>query len=264
MRLKISHRTEYRYDAPVSYALQRLRLFPRSGPSQTVLEWSLTAKGAQDQARFVDGFGNDTRLMSIDGAQRAIVIEAAGTVETRDTAGVTGKHEGLAPLWLFCQQTKLCTAGRGIAGLVRAIPDGADVERLHGLMALVRERVAYVIGTTDAATTAEEALANGQGVCQDHAHIFLTGARLMGFPGRYVSGYLRIDDVDEQVASHAWAEVHVEGLGWVAFDCSNGISADARYVRIATGRDYRDAMPVIGIRLGQAQEQLAVQITVEQ
>lgn len=86
----------------------------------------------------------------------------------------------------------------------------------------------------------------------------------MGFPGRYVSGYLRIDDVVEQVASHAWAEVHVEGLGWVAFDCSNGISADARYVRIATGRDYRDAMPVIGIRLGQAQEQLAVQIRVEQ
>lgn len=177
MRLKISHRTEYRYDAPVSYALQRLRLFPRSGPSQTVLEWSLTAEGAQDEARFVDGFGNDTRLMSIDGAQQAIVIEAAGIVETRDTAGVTGKHEGLAPLWLFCQQTKLCTTGRGIAGLVRAVPDGADVERLHGLMALVRERVAYVIGTTDAATTAEEALANGQGVCQDHAHIFLTGAR---------------------------------------------------------------------------------------
>lgn len=264
MRLKISHRTEYRYDAPVSYALQRLRLFPRTGPTQTVVEWSLSAEGAKEEARFVDGFGNDTRLMSMEGGRQAILIEAAGIVETRDTAGVTGKHEGLAPLWLFRQQTPLCTAGRGVTALVRAVPEGEDVERLHGLMALVRERVAYVIGATDAATSAEEALAAGEGVCQDHAHIFLTGARLMGFPGRYVSGYLRIDDRDEQVASHAWAEVHVEGLGWVAFDCSNGISADDRYVRVASGRDYRDAMPVMGIRLGQAEEALAVQISVEQ
>ncbi len=48
------------------------------------------------------------------------------------------------------------------------------------------------------------------------------------------------------------------GLGWVAFDASNGISPDERYVRVAIGRDYRDATPVSGIRLGQAEEQLAV------
>ena len=29
MRLKISHRTEYNYDAPLSYALQRIRLTPQ-------------------------------------------------------------------------------------------------------------------------------------------------------------------------------------------------------------------------------------------
>ena len=50
----------------------------------------------------------------------------------------------------------------------------------------------------------------------------------------------------------------------VAFDVSNGISPDERYVRLATGRDYRDAMPISGIRLGQSQELLEVHITVEQ
>ena len=63
---------------------------------------------------------------------------------------------------------------------------------------------------------------------------------------------------------HAWAEAHVAGLGWVAFDAANGISPDERYVKVATGRDYRDATPVSGIRLGQAEEQLAVTVTVEQ
>ena len=85
-----------------------------------------------------------------------------------------------------------------------------------------------------------------------------------GFPARYVSGYLMMDHAAEQAASHAWAEAHVDGLGWVAFDAANGFRPTSRYVRVATGRDYRDAMPVSGIRLGQAEERLAVQITVEQ
>ena len=73
-----------------------------------------------------------------------------------------------------------------------------------------------------------------------------------------------MDATIEQAASHAWSEAHVSGLGWVAFDVANGISPDERYVKVATGRDYRDAMPVSGIRLGQAEEQLAVTVTVEQ
>lgn len=264
MRLKISHRTEYQYDAPLSYALQRLRLFPKSGFSQSVIEWALSIEGAHEEVRYDDGFGNDTRLLSIEDQPHTIVIAASGVVETKDTHGVSGRHSGLAPLWLFRHETPLSAAGTGIAALVDGIERGEPLDTLHALMALVSERVSYMTGTTSSITTAEEALVQGQGVCQDHAHIFMAAARRMGFPARYVSGYLRMDDVDEQTASHAWAEAHVEGLGWVGFDCSNGISPDERYVRLATGRDYRDAMPVMGIRLGQAQEQLAVHIRVEQ
>jgi transglutaminase-like putative cysteine protease len=264
MRLKISHRTEYHYDAPLSYALQRLRLFPKSGHGQTVHEWALSIEGAREEVRYDDSFGNDARLLSIDGAPHQIVITASGVVETRDTAGVAGPHKGLAPLWLFCQETPLCEAGAGVAALLEDVGGETELERLHSLMRLVRERVAYTIGATSAVTTAEEALVQGQGVCQDHAHIFLAAARRIGLPARYVSGYLRLDAADEQTASHAWAEAHVEGLGWIGFDSSNGICPDERYVRVATGRDYRDAMPVMGIRLGEAQERLAVAITVEQ
>ena len=94
--------------------------------------------------------------------------------------------------------------------------------------------------------------------------MFSAAARRLGFPARYVSGYLMMNETIDQAASHAWAEAHVPGLGWVAFDASNGISPDERYVRVATGRDFRDATPVSGIRLGKAEEQLAVSITVEQ
>lgn len=264
MRLKISHRTEYAYDAPLSYALQRLRVFPKSDTAQNVVEWSLAIEGAREEVRYDDCYGNDTRLLSIEGAPQTITVTASGTVETVDTAGVSGRHAGLAPLWLFERDTALSAAGEKVTALVTEIGEGSDLDRLHQLMLLIRGRVAYETGTTDATTTGEEALCAGRGVCQDHSHIFLGAARKLGYPARYVSGYLRMDGVDEQTASHAWAEAHVAEIGWVGFDCSNGISPDERYVRIATGRDYRDAMPVMGIRLGQAQEQLAVHIRVEQ
>ncbi|MCR6672100.1 transglutaminase family protein [Devosia ginsengisoli] len=266
MRLRISHISEYSYDAPLFYALQRLRLVPKSGPTQTVTEWSLSIEGAREEVRYDDAFDNDTRLLSINDEPHRIIVTASGVVDTVDANGIFGPHRGLAPLWLFRQPTDLSRPGQGVAALAEVVGEGegGEIERLHALMALVRERVAYTVGATNAVTTAEEALAQGQGVCQDHAHIFISAARRLGFAARYVSGYLRLDGADEQTASHAWAEAYVEGLGWAGFDSSNGISPDERYVRVACGRDYRDAMPVMGIRLGQAEERLAVRITVEQ
>ena len=264
MRLKITHRTEYRYDQPVQYLLQRLRLLPSSGRTQTVGSWMIKVEGAREEVRFTDHFGNDTRLVSAESGQNAITVEAAGDVTTHDTAGVTGPHQGFAPLWLFAQQTQLTTAGEGIRELAGAVGQGTEIERLHRLMGAIGERVAYRPGTTSVVTPAEEALALKSGVCQDHSHIFIAAAGALGFPARYISGYLMMDAAVEQAASHAWAEAYVVGLGWVAFDPANGISPDERYVRVATGRDYRDASPVSGILLGQAQEKLAVTVTVEQ
>jgi transglutaminase-like putative cysteine protease len=264
MRLKITHRTEYRYDQPVHYALQRLRLFPYSSATQNVRSWTLTVEGAREEVRFSDHFGNDTRLISVEGEPHTISVEAAGEVETVNKAGVTGFQRGFAPLWLFLRESPLTAPGEGIEALAAGFGKTAEVACLHDLMAAIRDRVAYKPGATHVETVAEDALATGSGVCQDHAHIFIAAARLIGFPTRFVSGYLMVDGVAEQAASHAWAEAHVEALGWVGFDVANGISPDENYVRVASGRDYRDAMPVSGIRSGQASEQLAVRISVEQ
>jgi transglutaminase-like putative cysteine protease len=113
-------------------------------------------------------------------------------------------------------------------------------------------------------TKAEDALEAGRGVCQDHAHVFIAATRLLGYPARYAGGYLMMNDRVQQDAGHAWAEAHVEGLGWVGFDVSNAISPDARYVRVATGLDYREAAPVSGMRFGAASESLDVSIQVQQ
>src|SRR5262249_60583923 len=93
------------------------------------------------------------------------------------------------------------------------------------------------------------AFALKRGVCQDLTHIFIAAARAIGFPARYVSGYLhRADGVVHQEAGHAWAEAHVSGLGWVAFDPANGICATDAHIRVAAGLDYLGAAPVRGTR----------------
>jgi transglutaminase-like putative cysteine protease len=263
MRLKISHTTEYAYDEPVPYSLQRLRLTPVSGPTQKVLNWAVTVDGAKIETGYADQYGNRVELVSVEGAEHRITITASGEVETHDKAGVFGAHQGFCPLWLFLRETPLTTPGELVRNLAENVHGDSELAQLHALMEAIHETVAYTPGTTTTETTAEEALAAKSGVCQDHAHIFIAAARLRNTPARYVSGYLLMEGQSEQVATHAWAEAHVPGLGWVGFDAANNVCPDDRYVRIASGLSYRDGAPVSGLRLGQAGENLKVSLTVE-
>lgn len=266
MRLAIRHTTHYAFAEPVSYALQRLRLTPKETQGQTIVHWDMTFVNAHLELVYDDQHFNTVTLIGMAAGAREVTVTCQGAVETRDNAGVIGRHSGHLPLWSFLRQTALTRPGPRLRALVRDLPapgEGAPLDFLHALSALVRERIAYTTGRTHAATTAEEAVQHSHGVCQDHAHVFIGAARAAGIPARYVSGYLMMNDRVGQEATHAWAEAHVEGLGWVGFDVSNGISPDPRYVRVATGNDYRDAAPVTGISFGGTEERLTVGVEVE-
>ena len=266
MRLSIVHTTRYRFDRPVDYALQELRLMPRSGPGQEVLSWNIELAGGRRQVDFADQHGNHVVLVRANTGVEALEIHCRGEVETSDTHGIFGRHQGPAPLWYITRSTALTRQGPQVRALARKLAaiEDTDIARLHALRDLVADAVTWETGRTHAETSAEDALTAGHGVCQDQAHVFLAAARAAGYPGRYVSGYLMLDDRIEQDASHAWAEVHVEDLGWVGFDVSNGIAPDERYVRIATGLDYREAAPVSGLRFGEAAEDMSVTLQVQQ
>ena len=64
-------------------------------------------------------------------------------------------------------------------------------------------------------------------------------------------------------ASHAWAEIHVDGLGWVGFDAANNCCPDDRYVRLCSGFDAFDAAPIRGLAMGRGDEDLEVAVAVE-
>ncbi|NSZ17566.1 transglutaminase family protein [Agrobacterium vitis] len=262
MRLKINHVTEYSYDEPVQFSLQRLRLTPIENPGLHVLSWTIVVDGANVEAGFNDQFGNHTHLVSFEGDAKSVRIVASGEVQTEDRAGVFGAHTGYVPLWLYLRDTPRTKAGKLVRDLVKSLAGDNELARMHDLMARVHEQVRYETGTTTTETNAEQALEAGIGVCQDHAHIMISAARLMNMPARYISGYLMMEGIEEQTATHAWAEIHLPSLGWVGFDAANNVCPDARYVRLASGLSYADAAPVSGMRIGLAGEDMSVTVSV--
>jgi transglutaminase-like putative cysteine protease len=266
MQLKIAHETRYEFPQPVAYALYQLRLTPKARAGQKVLSWDVEVEGGTEEARFVDQFNNETLLVSAGAGATSLIVRAHGEAETDDTAGIVGKHRGSTPIWFYERTSELTRPGPTIRRFANSLGSDYDndVDRMHTLMHAIGASVTYESGKTNVTTTAEEAASAGHGVCQDHTHIFVSAARYLGFPARYVSGYLMMNDRVQQDASHAWAEVYVDALGWVGFDASNAISPDSRYVAGATGLDYNDAAPISGLSFGPGAETLDVTVQVQQ
>lgn len=263
MRILIQHRTEYRYSQPLMQSVQYVRLTPRSGASQTVNRWKLACPGA-DLTEWTDHYGNICHTLVIARPTTSMVIEVSGDVQTADTNGVIPGGTTALPFEVYLRETAYTQPDRNIAKFAQKFrpPIAADaIAGLHQLMLGVKEGVAYEKNSTTVHTTAAETLAAGRGVCQDHAHLFIAVCRQLGVPARYVSGYLgRGEGPQQTTASHAWAEALVPDLGWVSFDCANGLCATEAYVRVAVGLDYADAGPVRGVRTGGGVEELDVSV----
>lgn len=264
MLIRISHVTRYTYSEPVNYSVQSLRLTPAPFKGQRIADWTVHVPACAKSLQFKDGFGNAVDLISVYVPHSELVIEAGGTIETSDCNGVVAGLGKSIPPRVFLKETDQTRPDSNIRDLARSIGEKDPLDRLHALAGAVRDRVEYIAGITDAHTGAAEALADGKGVCQDHAHIFISAARSLGMPARYVTGYLIVGATQPSDAHHAWAETWVDPLGWVGFDVANRICPTDQYVRLAVGLDATYAAPIIGSRRGGAGETLAVSVAVQQ
>ena len=214
-----------------------------------------------------DFHGNKIHLCEHDLSGPNMAISCHGYVEVFDGNCIWGEHENAVPLVLYQRSTPLYKAGPRLSKIavemfaVKKKEKVGDIGLLHTLSKRILECIEYKKRETDVTTTAEKAVEIGAGVCQDHVHAFTFVARLLGYSARYVSGYMFMEDTPVQKASHAWAEVYVKELGWLGFDISNAISPDERYIRLATGFDYSDVVPLAGIRIGEGIETLMTSIS---
>ena len=261
MRISIDHTTRYVYETPVRHSTQYLRLVPRSNRRQRVIEWQLHTPGTPLELR--DGYGNIMHLLTIDDPVTEIVIRAAGTVETSPAIDETIDDVALSPL-IFLRTTALTRAEGGLAELAEAFRRrAATLSGLRALAQSVLAKVPFQPGVTAVHSTAAEAFDSGNGVCQDHAHVFVACCRYLGVPARYVSGYVYSEENSgSAVASHAWAEAWVVDR-WRSFDITNDKPAGESHIRLAVGADYLDALPVRGVRRGGGEEHMTASAQVD-
>ena len=260
MLLSIEHHTRYAYSEVVNYTIQQLRLTPQNGFGQHVKRWDIKVIGALNPTE--DTYGNSTHALVIDTPHQEISIVAMGEIETG--LEVISQHQNL-PLPIYLRDTPLTKSSEAICLFAIQFKTDQDgqLAALEAMMHTLLECVNYIKGATQVTTSAIEAFELGQGVCQDHAHIFISCCRSIGLPARYVSGYLFTVD-GSLMQTHAWADVYLSNIGWQSFDVSNGCRAGETHVRLATGLDYRSASPVSGMRSGGGVEGMATSVIVNQ
>jgi transglutaminase-like putative cysteine protease len=261
MLLNIEHRTNYTYSESVNYTIQQLRLTPQDGFGQRVRRWEIRVNGHLHQ--FEDAYGNAAHTLVLDSPHHEINIIASGEVETGLDIPATDDN---LPLGIYLRNTALTESGDQLKAFAGQYAGQAVSENglwLEDMMREIVRLVPYARGSTVVDTDAATAFRLGSGVCQDHAHIFITCCRSLGLPARYVSGYLFTED-GSLMESHAWADIWVGQQGWQSFDVSNGCRTNGTHVRLAVGLDYHDACPVSGMRVGGGLETMGVSVHVNQ
>lgn len=160
---------------------------------------------------------------------------------------------------MFKYQTDYTMPGPAIyafASQTDVSPADSCLEKATILMHALYRQFRYVQGVTGIQTTAEEAMALGEGVCQDYSHILLSLCRLYHIPARYVVGMLMGEGL-----SHAWVEICQDGR-WIALDPTNNLIVDDQHIKISTGRDYRDCTINQGVFTGHTVQTQTVKVNV--
>lgn len=258
MILTINHETVYRYDAAVAHSTQYLRLTPRDGEGQRVLEWRLELPTPAISGE--DGFGNILHVLTLDMPHSEIRIRATGIVETEGGERMSFGGGDPRP---YLRSTPLTVVSGEMARFAEAFREApVTLALLDRLAAAVREWMVFEPGVTHSGSSAAEAFAGARGVCQDHAHVFIACCRHLGVPARYVSGYVHSPGhVSAHMATHAWAEAWVDDRWW-SLDVINGCRAGASHLKLAVGMDYMDACPVRGVRRGGGGELMLAEVRV--
>ncbi|NHK28471.1 transglutaminase family protein [Parvularcula flava] len=265
MEHRIRHLSTYSYDPAALRVALRLKLFPVDHEGQQVESWKVTVNDEEVSPLVFSDLGDREALWSSEDALDQLTITAEGIVSTRETNGIVRGMPGFAPPGIYIRETELTEPDEAIRALMGEATGDDTLSRLHALMGLIHERVKYLTGSTSARTTAADALKDGKGVCQDHAQLFIAAARTAEVPARYVTGYLQMEEeTEELLETHAWAEAHVDGIGWVGFDPSHNLCPTERYVRLCSGLDAFGASPIRGNVLGETKESLEVSVAIGQ
>lgn len=280
MLFDVVHSTSYRYTETAMEAYLEARLTPPERPTQQILAHRIEFLPTAQASDYTDYFGNLTTFYSMTLRHPKLQVVNHLTARTATHRLPAG---GLAPsvaearqilasagpvMFDYLQPTATVPLGGPSSNWAREfirphLPLGDCLERLNSA---IFSEFKYHSGATVVDTPLDQVWVRREGVCQDFAHVMLSVLRTAGIPCRYVCGYIETEPASGgpligAVATHAWVEVLVPGMEWVALDPTNNKWQGEQHIIVAVGRDYLDATPVKGTFKGSSSQKMKVRVT---
>jgi len=287
MEFEITHVTHYKYGHPAAEAYGEARLTPQTLPSQTVLSHRLVIDPDVRTSEYTDHFGNLVHFFSLPFRHHKLSVSNQAIVRTNKVELPTASLElpiqearqilgsVMTDIYDYIQMTPVVQTGREAYQWAKKYLKGSAPlgESLQRLNEAIHTEFKYKSGSTENSTPLATIWKHKLGVCQDFAHIGLSILRTAGIPARYVCGYIETDPIPNSagkpsrmigaVATHAWIEVLVPGMVWVAIDPTNRQWVNERYVAVSFGRDFRDATPLRGTFKGSGGQNMKVRVVMK-
>lgn len=287
MIFEVSHKTIYRYAAPVAQSHHLIHLMPRQHDRQRIIDTRLLVEPSPATRNdFTDYFGNPASALAIEEShsqllihsQSVVEVHAPGKIELEQSAAWEKVAAQLSPdhgpydieVIQYVSPSQHTAIGPQLIEFARPsfVPARPVLSCAQDLMKRIHAEFTYDDSATDIATTINDVLSIRRGVCQDFAHLLIGAMRAYGLAARYVSGYLLThppEGAEKLVgadASHAWVSVWSPEHGWVDFDPTNDIIPQDEHITVAFGRDFQDVSPVTGVLLGGGSHQIDVSVDV--
>lgn len=242
-------------DAPVSGHRFTLRCIPVSDNRQRIsgVQWQVSPRDFVSESR--DQWGNALLYGCCQDSHTEFEVNVTGQA----TVGLAERVPGGSPERdrIFRIPTALTAPDAALAEFAAAFPETSDpLEAAEQVMNRVHDALVYAPGTTTFQTTAAQAFALGQGVCQDFSQVMLAVLRLRGIPARYAAGMLMGEG-----KSHAWVEVLHRG-SWYAFDPTNRGAVTDQHIKLSHGRDAWDCAITRGLFRGSANQTTEISVVV--
>jgi len=260
------------YENDVPFARHILRLAPIDRVRQRVLGFSLEVEPKSSElVSGEDFFGNRDTSVACSEPHQRFIARAAMRVEVTPAPpfdGVSPAWEEVAAAALSLNDLSPSAPAHylypsrmvGVPDAIRvyaqaSFPAGRPIhDGVVHLNQRLRADIVYDGEATTVSTRPEDAFALRRGVCQDYAHIMISGLRALGVPAAYVSGFIRTLPPPGQArregadSMHAWVMAWCgPDAGWFAVDPTNALIVSEEHVVVAIGRDYADVAPLDGV-----------------
>ncbi|WP_169566802.1 transglutaminase family protein [Sneathiella limimaris] len=281
--LRIRHRTEYRYNRPLSFGEHRLMFRPRDSHDLRHVSSELSLSPTAEVRWHHDVFSNSIAVAEFKEPSDHLVLESTVVVE----------HYGLEdtefPIDIHAQRLPFTYSADEVGDLARTherhYPDpedrivdwanrcleqgnGETEKTLSAMTQIIREEFEYVTRNEEGTQAPDETLIKQQGTCRDFALLMIEAARTLGLAARFVTGYLYDPNKTETSglrgagATHAWTQVFLPGAGWIEYDPTNGIIGGTNLIRVAVTRDPSQAIVVRGTYFGMPEDFMDMQVSV--